>query len=199
MFAAFSNFMSESYDPGKLVFEIVESLKLEFPDARELNNLLSRCFLVGSKVLLNNNSDTDVYYYDNSPNRERNIKRLEYMLNKAGLTDPDSLNIDIHPPLATSDYFSINDPSKTLTDYLFSEKKEVFTEQKRIMRMLNHKGLFITKLTAIIGRDADKDFDALSVLYKEFNEKLPKEVEQAIQEYGVQKGLNKFLKQYNNN
>lgn len=188
------------YDPSQLIYGIIDTIRLEFNDPveqKKINNLLKNCYLIGGKAIADNNSDTDIYYYDKTSKANGNLKKLETIIHNTGLDDQGSFNIDLQPPLATDNLHSIKDSETTLTDYIFGIKKEKFTARKSVMNMLNLNGLFLTKLAILNDRDKAKDYEMLKIIYDRFNHVIPAEVNEAITEFGMETNLEKFMNYLN--
>ena len=161
----------------------------------DLFRILGKFVVIGSTVLgdlktWENDNDLDFYLYEpDSKIREKDLRRVDGLI-------PDyveqAVNLDLLPGLSTDKY--TNDDYLSLTDYIFDVKKEVYTQRLGIMRTLTFEGFFITKLAAICDRDLETDYKALKVVYELFENKLPKEIQKTIQEFGLQKCYNKFKK-----
>ncbi|MFA5406599.1 MAG: hypothetical protein WC307_04560 [Candidatus Nanoarchaeia archaeon] len=176
-----------------------QSMDYNDPNYKNLVNLLRNTFVVGSQVIQDkidwpDDNDLDLFYYRHNKKKQRQeFNKLNNYISVKSLDD--CLDIDLLPILSASNFYSNKEPDKSLTDCIFGSNKEIFTVSKGIIRMLNLKGFFLTKLASLSQREEERDYKALTIVYEEFGNQLPEDVDNAINEYG----LNNYFDEFKNN
>lgn len=153
---------------------------------KNISYLLKNCFIVGSTIAykiinLENDNDIDIFYYENGKKAKNNMKKLHRMLSANYLDE--SLDIDMLSWLITDKF--LNKENKSLTYHIFDEKKELFSRRVGIFRAINYKGFFLTKIATKCCRDEKRDDNAINAVLNLWDNGIPKEVEFAIEEYGL--------------
>jgi len=135
---------------------------------RKLFEIIKKFVIVGSAVIKDKKTwagddDIDVYLYE--PDHAARQRDMNFIKNNFPFDMEEALNIDILPYISTDHY--ANDEGVILTDYLFNEKREYYTESLGIMRVLNTYGFYITKLAALCERKEKRDYEALRAVYED--------------------------------
>ena len=127
--------------------------------------------LVGSGAIgklknwINKEEDMDLFYFEyDKKARYRNSDKLYSLI--PGYIEQD-FKLDLLSDLTTDDF--TNSDGITLTQYVFGDKGDYYTEKLGRARMINFYGFFITKLAAVCKRDETRDYMALDLMMKEFN------------------------------
>ncbi|MDD4353505.1 MAG: hypothetical protein PHN56_03545 [Candidatus Nanoarchaeia archaeon] len=155
--------------------------------------LIRNCYLVGSTVASNlinleNDNDIDIYYYEYGPKRNKNMMKLYKLLSASNLDQ--ICEVDLLSFIITDKFYSSE--KKCLTDYIFGEKKEVFSNKVGTLRALNLDGFFLTKLATRCCRNEQRDKNAIKAVLDNWDNTLPKEVQVAIDNYYLSQYYEEF-------
>jgi hypothetical protein len=158
----------------------------------ELFNFLKGVYVVGS-VVINVNDDLDLYFHHPDPEvKRKRVKRLNHLI------PPyleQTLNLDFLSFLSTDRFYNNN--GRSLTNHIFTDNKELYTDKLGYIRVLNFKGFFIIKLNALFDRDEERDYQALKFVYNYFGQKIPEDIEDIIDDFGLENCFAKFKAKFN--
>lgn len=175
---------------------------MEFEDyVQALNNFLDesldRIVIIGGSALFayfggdrEISEDFDIYFmndgfFENYLAFDNDIFRFE-----------NGVELDVVDSLATDDYEEeTSDSIIPLTNYLMTDNRG-FVMRKSGVRVLNLKGLFISKLASFYDASYErvKDLDDLDLILEEWSDKIPPSVSQVITRFGLAEALEYFMK-----